>query len=857
MSNDAAKHLMIFSAEALTTAFLLLGLFRMRSRLGLSPLYVTLGVFQPIQVLLASSIYVEILPGLVISPGSVIMFTASLFAVLLVYIREDAIEARKVIYGIMVANLTMTLLLLVFGVQLGFPDTLNFLGLPREIFNQGARVMLTGTIALFGDVILVIFVYEAVRRFIPRIPFLRIYLTMAIILTFDTLVFATGAFYGQPNYRSIVLAGIVGKVGMAAFYAAALTIYLRFMEPADRVSSAAAQPFRDIFYALTYREKYEIERDRAEEVLRESEARYRELAGSIADVFFAMDRDLRFTYWNQASEELTGMPAGDVVGKTFYEVYPEARGTTAEELYLKTLGTQQPQTAVQESALGGEHYFFEIRAYPSRRGLSVFLRDITERKQAEEEIHRRAGELAALYDASQVFAHSLDPEVIGQRLIETMERLLSYECGAVLVVDEATQELVPLALSDQGRGPDFVAQDKEYVHSRRQHVGEGIIGWVAQHGQTVRLGDVRQDPRYFAMREDIRSELCVPLIVGEQVIGALNVETSKADAYDENDERLLTALAGPAAVTIENARLYDQIRKHAATLEQRVAERTVELNQRVAEVEHLNRATTNLLRDLQAANRKLGEAGQELQRINVELRIARDRAQDADRLKSAFLATMSHELRTPLNSIIGFTGIMLQGIVGPLNDEQTKQLIMVQSSARHLLALINDVLDISKIEAGQLDIYSKPFDMREAIEKVVQTASPLAEKKGLALTTEVAPEVGRISSDRRRVEQILLNLLNNAVKFTKKGEVRIESEVSGDWLVTRVVDTGIGIRPEDMEVLFEPFQQVDSGLTRQYEGTGLGLSICKRLVEMLGGEIWAESEGEGKGSTFTFTLPVG
>lgn len=238
----------------------------------------------------------------------------------------------------------------------------------------------------------------------------------------------------------------------------------------------------------------------------------------------------------------------------------------------------------------------------------------------------------------------------------------------------------------------------------------------------------------------------------------------------------------------------------------------------------------------------------------AELSIAKEQAQEADRLKSAFLATMSHELRTPLNSIIGFTGIILQGLVGPLNDEQAKQLGMVQGSAHHLLNLINDVLDISKIEAGQVEIVSEPFDMREAIEKVVRTVTPLAEKKGLALVAEVTPEVGRITSDRRRVEQILINLVNNAVKFTEEGEVRVECQVSDGWLVTRVVDTGIGIRPEDMGKLFEVFRQIDTRLARQHEGTGLGLSICKKLVGMLGGEIWAESEW-GVGSTFTFTLP--
>lgn len=244
---------------------------------------------------------------------------------------------------------------------------------------------------------------------------------------------------------------------------------------------------------------------------------------------------------------------------------------------------------------------------------------------------------------------------------------------------------------------------------------------------------------------------------------------------------------------------------------------------------------------------------------NEALREATARAQRADHIKSAFLATMSHELRTPLNSIIGFSGILLQELAGPLNPEQKKQLGMVRDSSRHLLALVNDVLDLSKIEAEQLHVARTPFSLKETLDKAVSQVAPLAERKGLVMKIEIPPDLGEVVSDPRRVEQVLLNLLGNAVKFTERGQVTLSAErlaeAAGPCVRLRVGDTGIGMRQDDLSELFQPFRQLRDGLARSHEGTGLGLAITKRLLALLGGRIEVASQ-LGKGSMFTVTLPV-
>ncbi|MEN6519459.1 MAG: ATP-binding protein [Methanospirillum sp.] len=236
-----------------------------------------------------------------------------------------------------------------------------------------------------------------------------------------------------------------------------------------------------------------------------------------------------------------------------------------------------------------------------------------------------------------------------------------------------------------------------------------------------------------------------------------------------------------------------------------------------------------------------------------ELSDANERLKELDRLKSMFIASMSHELRTPLNSIIGFTGIMVKGMAGPVNPEQKKQLGMVQDSARHLLPLINDVIDISKIEAGKIEAGISTFDLADVIRDVQNTFASQAAEKGLAFNVRV-PESIFVTSDDRRIKQIIMNLVGNAIKFTVTGSVGLTVRRRGPMVHVGVSDTGIGLAPEDIRKLFKPFVrvQVPGRLT---EGTGLGLYLSQKLARFLGGEITVEGT-PGSGCIFTFSFPL-
>jgi len=316
----------------------------------------------------------------------------------------------------------------------------------------------------------------------------------------------------------------------------------------------------------------------------------------------------------------------------------------------------------------------------------------------------------------------------------------------------------------------------------------------------VHISDVREDPDYvllgLAETNKFRSILSVPMLRDGNPIGAITVAAPRAVPFPDKQVEVLKTFADQAVIAVENTRLFNEIQDKTHQLEV------------------------------------------------------------ANRHKSEFLANMSHELRTPLNAVIGFSEVLLERMFGEVNPKQEEYLNDILSSGKHLLSLINDILDLSKIEAGRMELESQPFDLPAALDNALTLIRERAARHGLRLEVTVDPGLGEVKGEERKVKQVLLNLLSNAVKFTPEGgKISLSASLNDGMAEISVADTGVGIAPEDQEAIFEEFRQVGSDYARKREGTGLGLALARRLVALHGGKLWVESE-PGKGSTFTFTLPV-
>jgi GAF domain-containing protein/HAMP domain-containing protein len=418
---------------------------------------------------------------------------------------------------------------------------------------------------------------------------------------------------------------------------------------------------------------------------------------------------------------------------------------------------------------------------------------LTALRERTDELGQLVEELRALGEISQAVNSTLDLQTVLSTIVAKAVQLSGTEAGAIYVFDDAQSEFQ--LRSTYGMEQDLIDA------LARQHINmnEPNVALAFRQTEPIQVTDLQDAPHNdlneLMLRAGYRARLVAPLARGEDVVGMLVVRRHAPGAFSQNTVELVKTFAAQSALAIQNARLFHEIE----------------------------------------------DKGRELE--------------VASRHKSQFLANMSHELRTPLNAILGYTELILDEIYGEVPEKARGVLERVQTNGKHLLGLINDVLDLSKIEAGQLSLSLSEYSLANLVYGVYAAVEPLAAKKDLALTTKIAPSLPAGHGDERRLSQVLLNLVGNAIKFTDKGEVAIEASLADGSFRLAVRDSGPGIAAADQVKIFEEFQQVDNTLTKQKGGTGLGLAISKRIVEMHGGRIVVDSE-LGKGSTFTINLPV-
>ena len=419
-----------------------------------------------------------------------------------------------------------------------------------------------------------------------------------------------------------------------------------------------------------------------------------------------------------------------------------------------------------------------------------------ERLQARESLQRQNTYLAASAEIGNLVTSTLNINTIFTRTVNLISDRLGFYFTSIYELDEDGFQ----AILREGTGG---AGESMKIQNHKVTIGsESIIGKAAELGETVLANDVSDEVLYQPnpLLLDTQAEVAIPLKVGGKVLGVIDIQSTQANIFTQNDLSVLQSLADQVAVAINNATLYDE--------------------------------SQELIKNLK----------------------------EVDMLKSQFLANMSHELRTPLNSIIGFSRVILKGIDGPVTEMQNQDLTAIYNSGQHLLGLINDILDLARIEAGKMELNFEEVHLPEMVHSVFSTAKGLVKEKPVKLVEQIPEDMPTIRGDTMRIRQVLINLLSNASKFTEEGSITVETLVHDGpdgkpEVLINVIDTGPGISEEGQAKLFKAFSQVDGSATRATGGSGLGLSICANLVQLHGGRIGVHSE-EGKGSTFWFTMPL-
>ena len=425
------------------------------------------------------------------------------------------------------------------------------------------------------------------------------------------------------------------------------------------------------------------------------------------------------------------------------------------------------------------------------------VRLFQELQERTRELAESVEEMKALGEVGQAVSSTLDLQTVLSTIVGRAVQLSGTDCGIIYEYDEPTQEF-HLRASYQ--------MEQELVdtyHATPLRLGQGATGRAAETRVPVQIADLRQEQEFatrgmrpILSRLGYQSLLAVPLLLERKIMGALTIYRRETGSFAPEIVNLLRTFATQSVLAIQNAQLFREIEAKG--------------------------------RQIEAANRH----------------------------KSEFLANVSHELRTPLNAIIGFSEVLGERMFGELNEKQAEYTEDILSSGRHLLSLINDILDLSKIEAGRMELELTKFDLPSAVENALILVRERATRHGIKLERAIDERLGDFTGDERKVKQILVNLLSNSVKFTPEGgKIHVNASLNNGSVIISIADTGIGIAKEDQEAIFEEFRQVGTNYAQKREGTGLGLTLTRKFVEMHGGKIWVESE-LGKGATFTFTLPI-
>jgi len=542
---------------------------------------------------------------------------------------------------------------------------------------------------------------------------------------------------------------------------------------------------------------------KTEDALQESETLLQNIYDGIEDGITVLDRDFNVVRVNRELKEIHA-ERRPLVGQKCYRVYEGKEARCSDCPSLRALKTGQKSKTIKPDPYIPSRWV-SISAYPLRNaegeitGVIEHVQDITETKQTQMELEQRAAQLALLNDIGSKIAAILDLESIQQRAVELVHRQFGYHHTALFLVDREQGELVMKARA--GNFADLFPLD------HRLKLGQGMVGWVGSYGETLLANHVDEEPRYVNLYPDritTQSELSVPVVVGQDVVGVLDIQSPEADAFDENDVLAMETLAAQIAVAIENARLYGEIQR--------------ELSER------------------ERAEEALAEKAEALIKSNKELQ--------------HFAYIVSHDLQEPLRMVRSYVQLLERRYAGELDEDADDFIHYAVDGATRMQQMIDDLLRYSRVST-----HGEPFattDCDDIIRDVLDNLQIAIEESGAEITTESLPTV---IGDPAQLTRLLQNLVSNGIKFSQNGSpprIHVSAEEESDAWRFAVADNGIGIPPQESERIFRIFQRLHT--RDEYPGTGIGLAVCKQIVQRHGGRIWVDSS-PGEGSTFYFTIP--